>query len=179
MYQYLVAGAMMGMQIKQQREQAEAQNELYEQNADNAIKGKAFTDQRINTRLNQELVVAGQQKRKALVEAISAQSTMKARGKETAGTSINRLYQSVNNKLGEYLEDITFNIEGALDNAAAEKKAGEFSTQSRINSVPRSEFRGDMALIEGGLKIASMYEADQAREKKAQADPYDWAFSEG
>lgn len=181
----LLMGAQTALTIAQNRKATKEQNAFYEQNAENAIEGQTYENRGINERVRQEQDVAGQQKRKKLVEALSAQSTAKARGKTTAGISIERLEQSVNNQLGEFIADINYNLEGALRNAEMQKEGVTAQTESRINSVPKADYDADADLIRGGLQIASGYQSDQRALKAASPSPstyqkqgfFDWAFS--
>jgi hypothetical protein len=180
-----LAGASMALQYYQGQQAADDQNDLNRQNAENAIIGQTYENRGTNEAIRQEQDVAGQQKRKVLVEAIQAQSTRKAIGKATSGASVDRLHQSLSNQVGQAIGDIKYNLEGSVRSSESRKKAGQASTQSRINSVPTAKYNPTADLVKGGLSIASAYAGDQAALKAASPDPstfesqgfYDWAFN--
>jgi hypothetical protein len=154
-----LAGAQMALSIYQGQQSAKAQNKLSKQNAENAINAGVFEDRGINLQIRQEGEVAAQNKRKLLVDMIRAESTAKARGKEVTGTSIDRLMQSLKNQTGSAISDINYNLSGAMLQAEAQKEGTKSKTQSRINSVPRSSYSTPLALLEGGLNIATAAES--------------------
>mgnify|MGYP000022797486 CR=1 FL=1 len=141
--------------MKGKGDEAEAQNKLYKQNADSAITGQAHENKGINARIDQEQVVAAQQKKDLLIQMISAKSTRQARGSGIGGNSVDRLSQSINNKVGSAIDDINFNLSGALFNADMKKTAVTSQTQSRINRVPRSGYAPALDFVTGGLNIVS------------------------
>jgi len=154
-----LAGAQMALSLMQGKESAEAQNKLSEQNAENAIEAGVYEDRGINTQLRQEQEIAGQSKRKLLVQMIQAKSTAVARGKTTTGNSVDRLMQSVNNQVGEAISDINYNLSGTVLNAESQKEGVKAKTQSRINNVPRATFNEGLELLKGGLNIATAYQS--------------------
>lgn len=152
-----LAGGQMLLSMYQGKQAADAQNDLAEQNAENAIIADARTNRSINDRLRQEQEVAGNQKRKAIVSMIKAQSSYAARGGTTSGQSVDKLVQSINNQIGEAIDDINFNLSGAVLNAEGQRESTRAKTISRINSVPRTDFNEGLALLEGGLNIGKAY----------------------
>lgn len=150
-----LAGAQLAMSVIQGNQASDAQNAFSEQNANNAIEAQTNSNRAINRRLLQEQEVAGDKKRRLLVQMIEAQSTRAATGKTTSGNTIDRLSRSINNQVGQAIEDINYNLSGALLNAEDEKLGVSSRTQSRINSVPRTSYDPTFDLIKGGLNIYS------------------------
>ena len=150
-----LAGGQMLLSIMQGRASAKAQNEVYEQNADNAITAGVLVQRGVNERLRQEQDVAGQNKRQLLAQMIQAKSTRAARGSELEGVSLDRITRSIENQVGQAISDIDYNLSGAILNAETQKESVNAKAESRINSVTRAEFDPTYALLEGGLNIAT------------------------
>lgn len=169
-------GAQTALSVMQNRQAAKEQSKYAIENAEAAIEAKTYDDRATNENLRQTDVTAKQNKRQVLINAIRQQSTAKATGNTLAGASVDRIEQSITNQLGQALEDLSYNLEGAFINAEMQKKGSEAKAQSRINAVPTADYNPTMDLIQGGLSIATAGRADHAAASKAAGK--DLSFSE-
>lgn len=163
----MLMGGQALLSMKQNADMADAQNALYAQNAEHAINAQTNENRGINERVRQEQDVAAQNKRKLLVDMISAQSTSKATGKALTGNSVDRLQQTISNQVGQMINDLNYNIEGMLRNAEMQKEGTNSKAQSRINSVQRADYDPTLDFLSAGLSIYGANEQMKFQKKAA------------
>lgn len=173
---FWMLAASTAMSVWQGSQAADAQNDLYSQNADNAIIAQTYENQGINEELREDQEIASIQKRELQRAALEAQSSADAAGRELQGNSVARDRQNIVNRAGEKLSNINANLAGAARQTEARKRGTGAKATSRINSVSRAKYNPIADVAKGGLAIAGDFGAEKALAKKG--GPGDYGFKD-
>ncbi len=137
-----------------QQEAADAQDEAYEQNRQNALNAFADKQRDLNTRAIQEQEAAANKKFENNLDRRAAQATaMVAAGESgVSGLSVDALFNDLGSRTARANANIDSNTDYTLQQLESEKRGQTYQTVDRINSVKRGQ---QPSLIDAGLRIAA------------------------
>lgn len=148
-----IATAGLTLTAYQGYSQAESNNKTADKNYKSAIEAQADDNTQLNEQTRQQEEIDADKNLEARIQALRAQSTLQAQGRNVSGTSVDRQQQAVNNSLGSFLQDSMSNMEATRRQLEMNKKGITTQTQSRINSTPKTKYNPTVDIISTGLTI--------------------------
>lgn len=146
-----IAGGVAGYQ--QAKQQADAQNQMYRDNARDANKAAESQYAAIEHRAVQERTATEQKLFESNVDALKARSQARTAAGDAGvtGLSVNALLGDLWSQQSRRDDASIQNYETAQSDAAAQMDQVKSQTQSRINSVQRAKSPSMLPFLIGGL----------------------------
>lgn len=154
----LMAGKMV-MDIANGFDAASQSKKDAEENRKAAIDAMTYETRGLNEETRQMEDIESSKRRAARLQALQAQSTAQAAGRNVSGTGVERVQKQVERMLSDALNNSEANVEGNRRALKMKKKTGFQKAKSRINSVPAIGYNPMGDLLEGGIGMTMSYQA--------------------
>lgn len=139
--QFVISAGSMVMGYQAEKAQAEAQNQMYENNRIEANSAASDAMAATQLRMQQEQKAASQELQKTQTEATQARSTAQVAAGEAgvSGLSVDSLIADYHNQEGQYERTLDNNLQMQSDALRADMDGTSHQTASRINSVQKAQ----------------------------------------
>ena len=150
-----IASAGLALSVYTGSQASKANNALSEANYESAVTSQTYENRGINEGLREDQDIAADRKLEMMKDALKAKSTLQARGRSVSGADGQS--QEITNNLGLAINQLNSTLEGRQRQVEMEKKGTTASAQSRINSMPKTNYNPLSDIVSTGLSIGTSF----------------------